>query len=134
MNHWSVQYIGLPWAAYGQGPDEFDCWAFVRHVQRIHFGRDLPIIDVDANDRAAVCLAFATNQERQRWMRVDTPQEGDCVLVYKGAVADHVGMWLELDGGKVLHAVPRMGVVSTSVRALQRLGWNPIEFYRFAGV
>jgi cell wall-associated NlpC family hydrolase len=134
MSHWSSQYIGLPWESGAQGPDAFDCWAFVRHVQSKHFGRDLPLIDVDANNRSMVHAAFAIHPERQRWAQVEQPSEGDCVLVHKGRFADHVGMWVDVDGGRILHAVPRAGVVCTSIQALRRLGWNPIEFYRFAGV
>lgn len=133
MTHWSTRYIGLPWESGAQGPDAFDCWSFVRHVQREHFGRMLPIIDVDAHDRAIVRTEFAVNPERGRWSQVDLPVEGDAVLVYKGKVADHVGVWIDADGGKILHAMPSIGVACTSVKALQRLGWNPIEFYRFMG-
>lgn len=133
MNHWSVRYIGLPWESGAQGPDAFDCWAFVRHVQREHFSRMLPVISVDAHDRAVVRTEFVVNPERARWVPVTRPVEGDAVLVYKGNAADHVGVWIDVDGGKILHAAPGIGVVSTSTKALRRLGWNPIEFYRFMG-
>jgi cell wall-associated NlpC family hydrolase len=130
MTHWATRYIGLPWANGAQGPDAFDCWALVRHVQREHYGRELPIIGVDADDLAAVGAAFAGHPERARWQRVDAPQDGDCVLTHRGAQLDHVGVYLDLDGGRVLHAVRGSGVVCTALPVLQRLGWHPVEFYR----
>lgn len=139
MTHWANRYIGLPWESGAQGPEAYDCWALVRQVQREHYGRELPVIDVDAHDLAAVHAAFATHPERARWQRVYPPQDGDCVLTHKGAQVDHVGIYLELDGGRelrelrVLHAIQGCGVVCTALPALKRLGWHPLEFYRFKG-
>lgn len=136
MSHWANDYIGLPWESGAQGSDAYDCWALVRQVQRAHYGRELPIIQVDAHDQAAVRAAFAGHPERARWQRVYPPQDGDCVLTHKGAQVDHVGVYLELDDGRelrVLHAIRGSGVVCTALPALRRLGWHPLEFYRFAG-
>lgn len=131
--HWCTKYIGLPYQNGGQGPKAFDCWALVRHVQREQFGLDLPAIYVDGTNQTAVGLTFELHEERKRWIAVDDPKEGDCVLVHKGRIADHVGIWLEHAGGVMLHALPRSGVVLTPRRTLERLGWNPILFYRYAG-
>lgn len=130
-HHWSEQYLGIPWASGAQGPDAFDCWAFFRHVQRRHYGRDLPIVSVDANDRPMVRTTFVQHPERRRWIPTDAPRDGDCVLFHKAGQVDHVGLWLDVSGGRILHAIPHSGVVLTSLVAARRLGWNPIEFYRF---
>lgn len=133
MKHWANGYVGLPWVNGAQGPNAFDCWALVRHVQRVHYGRELPIINVDADDIDAVHAAFHAHPEKARWQLSGQPQDGDCVLTHKGAQVDHVGIYLDLDGGRVLHAVRGSGVVCTALPVLQRMGWNPVEFYRFAG-
>lgn len=130
MSHWANLYIGLPWESGAQGPEAFDCWALVRHVQQRHYGRELPIIAVDADDMAAVAATFSGHPERARWAHVETPQDGDCVLTRKGRDIDHVGVWLDVDAGRVLHAIRGSGVVATSLQALRRMGWQP-EFYRF---
>lgn len=130
--HWAARYIGLPWANGAQGPEAFDCWALVRHVQREHYGRELPIINVDAENYREVCASFETHPERARWSLVDAPQDGDCVLTHRGWQIDHVGVYLDLDGGRVLHSIRGSGVVCTALPALARLGWHP-EFYRFDG-
>lgn len=30
MTHFACKYIGLPWVAGVQAPNEFDCWGMVR--------------------------------------------------------------------------------------------------------
>lgn len=131
--HWASRYVGMPWENGAQGPAAYDCWALVRQVQREHYGRELPMIVVDAEDGSAVHDAFRSHPERARWTRVDSPQDGDCVLTHKGNEVDHVGVYLDLDGGRVLHAITGSGVVCTTLPTLQRLGWYPLEFYRFVG-
>jgi len=133
MTHWANDYIGLPWENGAQGPDAFDCWALVRHVQREHYGRELPIINVDADDLAAVGNAFKNHPEKSRWKLIYGQIDGDCVLTHKGNQVDHVGIYLEIDGGRVLHAVRGAGVVCTALPVLKRMGWHPLEFYRFTG-
>lgn len=132
IRHWSEQYLGIPWENGAQGPDAFDCWAFVRHVQRAHFDREVPIIAVNADNRAQVRVAFERHPERQRWTECTDPVDGDCVLFSKAGQVDHIGLWLSIAGGKILHAIPHSGVVLTSMEAARRLGWGPIKFYRFA--
>ncbi|MDD4926928.1 MAG: NlpC/P60 family protein [Methylotenera sp.] len=131
--HWAEDYIGIPWANGAQGPDAFDCWALVRHVNREHYGRELPIIQVDAHDVDAVHDAFAHHPEKSRWQPVAIPQDGDCVLTHKGEEIDHVGVFLDIDGGKILHALQGSGVVCTAPSVLKRMGWFPLAFYRFKG-
>ena len=78
--HFAIQYIGKPWVNGGQGPDEFDCWGFFRHVQREHYGRKVQFIDVDANDLRTVVRNFRDGDERSKWLKVDLPRDGDGVL------------------------------------------------------
>lgn len=134
MKHWAEQYLGLPWQSGAQGPQAFDCWALVRHVHRAHFGRELPVVDVDAANLAAVRATFAATPIFQLWRQVEQPAEGDAVVMHKGSAADHVGVWVEVDGGRVLHAAQGAGVVATPLAALRRLGWGRVSFWRYHGV
>lgn len=132
MTHWATKYIGLAWRNGAQGPDAFDCWGFVRHVQSERFNRVLPAINVDADNHTTVINTFATDPERARWSEVSTPVEGDCVLFHKGKAVDHVGVWVEAGGGAILHAMRGAGVVCTKLAVAHRLGWSPISFYRLS--
>lgn len=130
---WETDYLGRPWQSGATGPDAFDCWGLVRRVQRDVYGRDLPAIGVDAVDLRAVVTAFASHPERAHWERVEAPAEGDCVLMSRARDPSHVGLWLNCNGGGVLHALRGSGVVFSSLSALRRDRWARIEFYRYVG-
>lgn len=123
-------YIGMPWQAGAQGPQVFDCMAFFRHIQARHFGIQVPaIIAPDYDDGAALAGLFDRHEERARWRRVDAPRHGDAVLIHRPM---HIGTWLDIDGGGVLHCVRGAGVVFTADSAWRLSGFGRREFYRFA--
>ena len=128
--HWAEELIGRPYRTGGQGPDAFDCWGLVRWVIAQRFGRELPAILVELDDLRAVLLAFRDHPERQRWTAVQEPDEGDCVLLRQSRHPIHVGVWLGVDGGGVLHAVEGNGVVFQRVRDLLASSWRIEGFYR----
>lgn len=125
MTHWATDYIGLPWVA-----QEHDCWAFFRKVQREQFGIEVPAFDADALDRMACARAVAGNPERNKWTRVETPQEGDAVLMARAKYPSHVGIWIAADGGGVLHCMQGAGVVFQGLGKLKLSGWGHVVFYR----
>ena len=129
--HWAAAYIGLPWSAHGSGPDLFNCWEFVRAVQDRHFGRVLPDI-ANPEDTLAMGRTFRDHPERLRWVKSADPREGDCVLLRRSRHPIHVGIWLEVDGGGVLHCSQESGVVFQRPDALRLNGWAVEGFYRFS--
>lgn len=133
MTHWASQYIGRPWTVGGQGPDSFDCWGFVRFVQKEHYGRDLPFIDIDANNLRATIKGMMFHDVRKVWENVSRPSDGDAVLMAHGKYPTHVGIWVDVDGGGVLHCTRGEGVVFSSLSALRIAGWGRIEYYRYVG-
>lgn len=133
MTHWAVQYIGRPWVNGAQGPDEFDCWGLVRFIQREHFGRTLPAVDIDAMDLRDVARALQAHDERANWSRAESPADGDAVLLAHARYPSHVGVWLDADGGGLLHCVQGAGVIFNTLSALRLAGWGHIEFYRHKG-
>lgn len=110
--------IGLPWVVGAAGPDAFDCWGLFVTVQRQCFGRELPQNSVDATNLRAVLDAFSGHPERQRWQPVSEAEEGDAVLMRQSRYPVHIGVWLDIDGGGVLHAVRHAGVVFQTLAAL----------------
>ena len=123
--------VGLPWVAGARGPEAYDCWGLFLAVQRQHFGRALPEIPVDALNLRAVLDAFTAHPERQRWQPVSAAEEGDAVLMRQSRYPVHIGVWLDIDGGGVLHAVRHAGVVFQTLAALDAHGWRIEGFYRF---
>lgn len=127
MEHWAVKYIGKPWERV-----EHNCWTFFRIVQHEQFGRDIPDYAFDASNRRNSAQAVSANPERSNWEKVETPKEGDAVLLAHARFPSHVGVWVDADGGGVLHCVNGPGVVFQSVTILKASGWGHLEFYRYA--
>jgi len=130
--HWAMQYLGRPWVSGGQGPHDFDCWGLVRWVQREHFGRELPLVVVDATCKAEILAAFDGHAEYARWQLVEKPAEGDCVVTMTAPdEPSHVGVYLEIDGGRILQCVTGSGVVAPSLRATRRSIGQHLQFWRW---
>ena len=131
VRSWAIHYIGRPWVAGARGPESFDCWGFFLWVQRAHFGRDLPEIPVDALNLRCVLTTFRDHPERLRWDPVSAPQQGDAVLMRQARHPMHVGVWLDVDGGAILHCAQSAGVVFQNMTSLGGHGWQVEGFYRF---
>jgi hypothetical protein len=127
---WPASYIGLPWEAGAQGPESYDCMGFFRHVQGAHFGIDVPPILAPSYDDPAVLVAlFKTHAEHQNWHRIPQPEHGCAVIVHRPM---HIGVWLEQDGGGVLHCVQGVGVIFTHRSTWPVSSFGRCEYYRHA--
>jgi len=124
MTHWAAAYIGTPWDAASQ-----HCWAFVRRVWAERFSLQVPEVQIDAESPYAARRAFGRGQDG--WQQVDTPREGDGVLMAKGARICHVGIWITPDPTPgVLHAIEHAGVIFTPLPRLGGIGYGLAGFYR----
>lgn len=131
--HWAAAYIGLPYSRDATGPREFNCWSFFRHVQSERYGRDLPEIP-HPHALFPLVRTFETHAERARWFRVAAPQDGDAVLMRRGRVPIHVGIWIgDVGAGGILHCAEGSGVVFQRLDALRFNGFEVEGYYRFQG-
>lgn len=122
---WAQDYIGQAWV-YG----EHDCWAFFRKVQKEQFGRDVPIIDVDAFNTLECVRTFIGHNERNNWVEIPNTklaQNGDAVLMSQSKRPTHVGIWVD---GAILHCVRHTGVVYTPENKLKSFPYNITGIYR----
>lgn len=123
----ACELIGIPYLEGGNSLEGFNCWGLLRHIQREYFSTyvaDAPIGDEDE------CLRiFKENVERKTWQSVGTPEHGDCVLL-RGGSRPHVGVYLDIDGGGVIHALEGSGVVYTVTNHLRMLGFSSTKYYR----
>lgn len=123
-----ARYIGIPWAAGAIGPDAYDCMAFVRMVQAEHFGVDMPEIAIpDYDDSRGLVGLMNGHGELANWAPVKQPRHGDGVLI---RTPMHYGVWLDLDGGGVLHCVRGAGVVFTKDAHWQMSGLGRRQYLR----
>lgn len=122
------QYIGIPWEAGAQGPSAYDCMGFFKFLQKEHFGIEVPsIIAPDYDDPSVLVALFGDHEERANWARIDKAEHGCAVIVHRPM---HIGTWLDIDGGGVLHCVKGAGVVFTSDSSWPMSGFGRREFFR----
>lgn len=129
MSHWATGYIGISWEYGAQGPDSYDCWNFVRHVQKTRFSIDVPVILY--TDQRDVSHQLQHNAELDRWTQTDSPIEGDIVMMARAKIPAHVGVWIKANGHEgILHCLQHVGVVFTRENAIRSHGWGQLKFYR----
>lgn len=122
-------YIGLPYKEGGDTLAGFNCWGLLRHIQRVHFGVIIP--EVPISDPVASAEWFKQGYEGGTIIPVETPTHG-CPVLLKGETLPHVGVYLDLDGGGVLHALEGVGVVFTPKFELRRAGFTRVKFYKYS--
>jgi cell wall-associated NlpC family hydrolase len=122
-----VPYLGLRWEAGARGPDAFDCWGLLLAVRAAHFGGGVP--DTAFGDAAREL--YTEKMRSGSWEVVPTPTHGDGVLMREGD-QPHVGIYLDIDGGGILHCEQGRGVVFTDLRSLRVMGYVP-KWYRIHG-
>lgn len=105
--------IGRPYEAGVMGPERFDCYGLARHLQREFFGRALPLFQLPAEaGRFAIASAIAVHPERERWDEVERAVDGAVVVMAQQACGFHMGVFLDLDGGLIVHTTEQTGVVA----------------------
>lgn len=119
-------YIGLPYRLGADGPDAYDCRGLVCVVLRRHFGREVPSLPVGPE----LAALWTENMGARVWETVSEPEVGDAVVL-RGGNDPHVGVYLEVGGPGVLHALAAAGqVVWTPLDRLRALGFSRLSFVR----
>lgn len=129
--------VGLPWQEGAQGPCAYDCWGLARSTQRELFGRDLPLLacaagpsQVNRDNIRDVIRAMDSVELRGEWVRADRPQHGDIAMISHRKYPSHMGTFLRLDGGGILHVTREGGVRFEPITLLRLGGWARISFFR----
>lgn len=95
---WASEWVGIPHAKLGRGPDSFDCLGLFLALQKARFGRVLP-------DPRCTMLQAArektADQMRPLFRRVEKAEEGDALLFRVKGQLLHVGY--ALDGRDMIH-------------------------------
>jgi hypothetical protein len=68
------------------------------------------------------------------WERISGAEEG-CAVVMGMSVRDpcHVGIWSDIDGGRVVHCTNGAGVCLHSVGTVLRAYPRPLEYFAWRG-
>lgn len=115
-------------------PAGLHCWELVRMCQRVVFGRELPPVLVAPERRLELVGMMSLRHSRPDWGEVAAPAHGAVVFMTRGGhevakAACHAGVWLEFDGGGVLHTDAPHGVVFESLPELKARNWADLSFY-----
>jgi hypothetical protein len=124
-NHWSEQFVGLPYA-------QADCAALAERVQRQVFRRDISL----PGDRAVGLRGLSGQIDALKAdyaEKVETPRDGDAVLMIARARLQHVGVYCDIGGlPYVLHAVRNAGQTCLHrLCDLPRYGLTVEGYYRW---
>lgn len=129
MGHWINDYIGLAWERGAKGPDRFDCLGLVQHVQSSRYGVPMPDISCGGG-LLSIMRAMRDPANWSGFAQVDAPGDGDLVRLFRNQYPDHIGIWVDVDGGGVLHSSQKNGVQFDTPFLLRSMGWERIEFFR----
>lgn len=128
---WIETYLRAPFRDDAYGEDgHFDCYGLAWHVATHQGGQTWPRFDDMEGQMARINAAIRGQELSEDWLEVPMPQEFDIVVMRRADEAYHVGIWLNVDGGKVLHTSPK-GVYCTDLNALRRMQFRNITFHRY---
>lgn len=124
MTHWAIQYLGAPWINGTQ-----DCYGLVRRIYREQFSIDLPAVNVDAASTLSVARQ-AAGFDRSDWIEESEPRDGDVVQMGHANRPHHVGVWIDVDGGRILHSTESAGAIAQTRAQARMTGWKILNIYR----
>lgn len=127
---WINDYVGLPWDRGANGPDRFDCFGLVQYVGNRYFNLDIPDLATHPETLKQAIRAIRDTENWGEFGPVNSPQSGDLVKMYRHSDPDHIGIWVDVDGGGVLHSARGIGVMFDSPFLLVSMGWVKLEYYR----
>lgn len=127
--------LGLPWRRGAMGPRAYDCWGLACHLQRVLFGREMTAIPdpPDGRDRAALERFVSEHPARLQWRQVDRPVQGAIVELANDQHPWHIGVYLTIDGGRIVHSQRSTGVTIDSIVGLKGAGWRKFVFHDWNG-
>lgn len=121
--HWTTPFIGWPYERGAQGPDNWDCWSFVCHLQRERYGREIPPLPSPAS-WGGVARAMPEWAAQLGWRPTQAPRDGDAVFLSRMRDPTHIGIWIgDLKatlhcavGGSVLHDARHLAMAQWRIR------------------
>lgn len=121
----TMELLGKPWVAGGRGPDSFDCWGLCAYVYEHTMRAPQCALDGFANPGATMVTG---------WSAKASPAAFCVVLMKQRGGGFHAGIWLDADGGGILHCMPTCGTVFTRRDDIHRLGLDITGFYTYDNI
>ena len=119
---WASAYVGLPYIV-GAG----ECGHRAALVWRERFGFEVEAPPAFGDLRVAQ-RHIEAELSKPDWQPVRRPAEGDAVIMWKGDLLAHVGVWVA--PGHVLHCTRAEGMVLTPEADLPAQGFRVFGYFR----
>lgn len=118
------------WELGARGPHAFDCWSMAALVEMHLFARDVTLVSMGSDDGLAqIREAARTHTANRQWrVRDGAPHHGDPVKMAHIADPFHIGVYLALDRGMVLHHTEKTGVCLDPLARLKGRGYRNLQF------
>lgn len=106
------------------------CWDFTRFIQKEVYGRELPSYTSGTSIQQHV-KAIRDAIIPEGWALSDTPQDGCIVEMAHNIYPHHVGTFMDIDGGVIVHAYKTRAVMITvdSMLSAKLAGWRRFIYY-----
>jgi hypothetical protein len=120
-----VEAMKVPYDHRGL-PGTYNCYTLFQKTQKELFGRELPdvILETDTLEEFVVKLAETKGLIQSNWQTIERPIHGCAVQMSHSTVPHHVGTYLGIQGGGVLHAQKGAGVCFDSIQIMKAAGWR----------
>ena len=130
MSHWAALYVGKPYRLGARGPDAYDCWGLLLDVYQRQFGIVLPTLPGISAATAVKISREIDLASKEEWDEVQTPFDGCAVAMSQSKAYHHVGIFVEADGSKILHASDNYRVVIESTKRIALRGFRKIAYFK----
>ncbi len=130
--HEIAKYIGLKWGLGASGPDAYDCHHLVIELQKKIYNKELPSVAVNAASLRDIVKKISKDKVWDRFEKIDSPEDGCIVKLFTAVNPDHIGLYIDIDGGGIIHSLRHTGVVFDTVFILQKT-YSKLEFFRYKG-
>lgn len=125
-----LNYINLKWESGATGPDTYDCQGLVVDVQKNIYNKIMPDVKVNSEKLISIVRAISKNKIWDRFQKINTPEDGCIVKMFTAEEPNHIGVYIDIDNGGVLHSLRKSGVVWDNMFIIKKT-YAQIEFWRF---
>lgn len=129
--HWAAKYIGIPYEEGARGPNAYDCWGIIQLIYLNEKGIRLPELPGLSAPQMQEIHDTIMRESVRDWTEIAEPVEG-CIVAMGGrtGMMHHVGVYINADGGKVLHSRLGLNAVAETLRGLKLRGLRIIKLYQ----
>ena len=125
--------IGLPYKKGAQGQEEYDCWGVAAVIEQRLFGRTMPPIS-DPPENIRELMEFVVEHPvRKLWKMIDGPVHGSLVEMSRNRDPFHIGVYLDVDDGGIIHSSNSGGVCWDRQVTLAASGWRRFTYHDWIG-